>query len=85
MGKEPSYVRTFSNNTALSSTSQGKILVPGTQTGCFFWVNDRYVVLAKGMSVFKASGGMNYVHGGYSPQELLVPSLFISTKTGYWE
>lgn len=39
MGKEPSYVRTFSNNTALSSTSQGKILVPGTQTGCFFWVN----------------------------------------------
>lgn len=44
--------------------------------------DDRYVVLAKGMSVFKASGGMNYVHGGSSPQELLVPSLFISTKRG---
>lgn len=44
--------------------------------------DDRYVVLAKGMSVFKASGGMNYVHGGSSPQELLVPSLFISTKKG---
>ena len=44
--------------------------------------DDRYVVLAKGMSVFKASGGMNYVHGGSSPQELLVPCLFISTKRG---
>ena len=44
--------------------------------------DDRYVVLAKGMSVFKASGGMNYVHGGSSPQELLVPCLFISTKKG---
>lgn len=31
-------------------------------------MNDRYVVLAKGMSVFKASGGMNYVHGGSSPR-----------------
>lgn len=48
-------------------------------TGMWSWV------LAKGMSVFKASGGMNYVHGGFSPQELLAPSLFISTKTGYWE
>ena len=44
--------------------------------------DDRYLVLAKGMSVFKASGGMNYVHGGSSPQELLVPCLFISTKRG---
>ena len=47
--------------------------------------DDRYVVLAKGMSVFKASGGMNYVHGGSSPQELLVPCLFISTKRGIVE
>lgn len=47
--------------------------------------DDRYVILAKGMSVFKASGGMNYVHGGSSPQELLVPCLFISTKRGIVE
>lgn len=42
----------------------------------------RSVVLAKGMSVFKCHGGMNYVHGGASPQELLVPCLFISTRKG---
>ncbi|MCI6299668.1 MAG: PglZ domain-containing protein [Megasphaera elsdenii] len=38
----------------------------------------RSVVLAKGMSVFKCHGGMN----GASPQELLVPCLFISTRKG---
>lgn len=42
----------------------------------------RSIVLAKGMSVFKCHGGMNYVHGGSSPQELLVPCLFISTRKG---
>lgn len=42
----------------------------------------RFVVLAKSMSVFKCHGGMNYVHGGSSPQELLVPCLFISTRKG---
>lgn len=42
----------------------------------------RYVLLAKGMSVFKCHGGMNYVHGGSSPQELLVPVITVSTKRG---
>lgn len=42
----------------------------------------RYVVLAKNMSVFRSAGGMNYLHGGSSPQELLVPCLFISTRKG---
>lgn len=42
----------------------------------------RFVVLAKSMSVFRCSGGMNYLHGGSSPQELLVPCLFISTHKG---
>lgn len=44
--------------------------------------DSRYIVLSKSMSVFKCAGGSNYVHGGSSPQELLVPCLFISTKRG---
>lgn len=44
--------------------------------------DERYLMLAKGMSVFKASGGMNYVHGGSSPQELIIPSIFVKTKKG---
>ena len=47
--------------------------------------DDRYIMLAKGMSVFKAGGGMNYVHGGSSPQELLIPNIFVKTKKGYVE
>ncbi|MDO4647204.1 MAG: BREX-1 system phosphatase PglZ type A [Eubacteriales bacterium] len=44
--------------------------------------DDRYINLAKGMSVFKSGGGMNYVHGGSSPQELLVPTLYVKTQRG---
>lgn len=44
--------------------------------------DDRYIMLAKGMSVFKTGGGMNYVHGGSSPQELLIPNLFVKTQKG---
>lgn len=42
----------------------------------------RYIMFAKGMSVFKCGGGMNYVHGGSSPQELIIPSLFVKTQRG---
>ncbi len=44
--------------------------------------DDRFIMLAKGMSVFKCGGGMNYVHGGSSPQELLIPVLFVKTQRG---
>lgn len=42
----------------------------------------RYIMFAKGMSVFKCGGGMKYVHGGSSPQELIIPSLFVKTQRG---
>lgn len=42
----------------------------------------RYLMLAKGLSVFKAGGGMNFVHGGSSPQELLVPCITVNAKRG---
>lgn len=33
----------------------------------------KYVSFPLGMNVFRASGGLSYVHGGSSPQELMVP------------
>ena len=45
----------------------------------------RYAMFAKGMSVFKCGGGMNYVHGGSSPEELIIPLLFIKTQKGLVE
>lgn len=45
-------------------------------------LDERYIMLPKGMSIFKAGGGMNYVHGGSSPQELIIPKIFIKTKKG---
>ncbi len=35
----------------------------------------KYVSFPLGMNVFRASGGLSYVHGGSSPQELMVPVL----------
>lgn len=45
----------------------------------------RYLMLAKGMSVFCCGGGMNYVHGGASPQEMIIPSIFVKTQKGVVE
>ena len=44
--------------------------------------DERWISLAKGMSVFKCGGGMNYVHGGASPQEMIVPCVFVKTLKG---
>ena len=40
------------------------------------------VIVPLGSQVFKASGGANYVHGGSSPQEMLVPVIDVKTQTG---
>lgn len=47
--------------------------------------DNRYIMLAKGMCVFRCGGGMNYVHGGASPQEMIVPSIFVKTRKGLVE
>lgn len=44
--------------------------------------DERWISLANGMSVFKCGGGMNYVHGGASPQEMIVPCIFVKTQKG---
>lgn len=47
--------------------------------------DDRNIMLAKGMSVFVAGGGMNYVHGGSSPQELIIPCISVHANKGFVE
>lgn len=46
----------------------------------------RYVVYPSTSNVFKMpGGGQNYVHGGSSPQELLIPVVQVKTQRGYVE
>ncbi|MGP6140551.1 BREX-1 system phosphatase PglZ type A [Jeotgalibaca sp. A127] len=46
----------------------------------------RYVVYPSTSNVFKIpGGGQNYVHGGSSPQELLIPVVQVKTQRGYVE
>lgn len=48
--------------------------------------DERKVSYPVGADIFKASGsGMNYVHGGCSPQEMLVPLIEVKTEKGYKE
>ena len=47
--------------------------------------DERFVMLPKAMSVFRCGGGMNYVHGGSSPQELIVPAVLVRTQKGIVE
>lgn len=48
--------------------------------------DERYVVYPSTSNVFKMpGGGQNYVHGGSSPQELLIPVVQVKTQKGYVE
>ncbi|MDO5424059.1 MAG: BREX-1 system phosphatase PglZ type A [Eubacteriales bacterium] len=48
--------------------------------------DERMVSYPVGADIFKAPGsGMNYVHGGCSPQEMLVPLIEVKTERGYKE
>jgi uncharacterized protein (TIGR02687 family) len=38
-----------------------------------------------GANVFKTSGGLNYVHGGASPQEMILPLITVKTERGHVE
>ena len=42
-------------------------------------------MLPKGVSVFKTGGGMNYVHGGASPQEMIIPCITVHAQKGIVE
>lgn len=46
-----------------------------------FLTNDLYVTVPKGMDIFKTPGsGLNYVHGGASLQEIIIPIIKLQTK-----
>ena len=48
--------------------------------------SDSYVSFPVNANVFKVQGGgQNYVHGGCSPQEMLVPLIQVKTEKGYVE
>lgn len=50
----------------------------------FYNDDERRVSCPVGADVFKASSsGMNYVHGGCSPQEMLIPMIEVKTERGY--
>jgi uncharacterized protein (TIGR02687 family) len=42
--------------------------------------NPNYVLFPESANVFKAPGGQNYVHGGSSPQELIVPVIDVDIE-----
>ncbi len=45
--------------------------------------DSRYVLSPVGSDVFKVSGaGVNYVHGGCSPQEMIIPVIEVKTERG---
>ncbi|MBE6030167.1 MAG: BREX-1 system phosphatase PglZ type A [Clostridiales bacterium] len=48
--------------------------------------DERIVSYPVGADIFKAPGsGLNYVHGGSSPQEMLIPLIEVKTTKGYKE
>lgn len=61
--------------------------VAATEVGAMMQNKDeRMVSYPVGADIFKASGsGLNYVHGGCSPQEMLVPLIEVKTEKGYKE
>ena len=61
--------------------------VAATEVGVMLQNKDeRMVSYPVGADIFKASGsGLNYVHGGCSPQEMLVPLIEVKTEKGYKE
>jgi len=42
--------------------------------------DERFISWPIGASVFKTSGGLNYVHGGASPQEMILPLIKVKTE-----
>lgn len=63
---------------------EGVVSIPvGTM---FMNTDERKVSNPMGADIFKAPGsGLNYVHGGSSPQEMLIPLIEVKTERGFKE
>jgi uncharacterized protein (TIGR02687 family) len=42
--------------------------------------NNNFILFPESVNIFKCSGGQNYVHGGSSPQELIIPVIDIDIE-----
>ncbi len=59
-----------------------KVNEPGIKSRLMAYMNNLYVTTPIGADIFKvAGGGQNYVHGGSSLQEMLIPVIELTTNT----
>ena len=45
--------------------------------------DERVVSWPSGVTVFKTTGGLNFVHGGASPQEIILPLILVKAEKGH--
>lgn len=70
----------YSNKRFLLTTQQ--VNEPGMKSRMMAYMNHLYVTTPIGADIFKvAGGGQNYVHGGSSLQEMLIPVIELTTNT----
>ena len=70
----------YSNKRFLLTTQEVK--EPGMKSRLMAYMNNLYVTTPIGADIFKvAGGGQNYVHGGSSLQEMLIPVIELTTNT----
>lgn len=70
----------YSNKRFLLTTQE--VNEPGMKSRMMAYMNHLYVTTPIGADIFKvAGGGQNYVHGGSSLQEMLIPVIELTTNT----
>ena len=70
----------YSNKRFLLTTQ--RVNEPGMKSRLMAYMNNLYVTTPIGADIFKvAGGGQNYVHGGSSLQEMLIPVIELTTNT----
>ena len=70
----------YSNKRFLLTTQQ--VTEPGMKSRMMTYMDQLYVTTPIGADIFKvAGGGQNYVHGGSSLQEMLIPVIELTTNT----
>lgn len=71
---------TYSNKRFLLTTKE--VREPGMKSRLMTYMNNLYVTTPIGADIFKvAGGGQNYVHGGSSLQEMLIPVIELTMNT----
>ena len=72
----------YSNKRFLITTE--KVNEPGMKSRMMTYMSNLYVTTPNGADIFQVpGGGQNYVHGGSSLQEMLIPVIELTTNTRY--